>query len=597
MNIFLRKLGTAVLAFFALSAHQALLAQNSPEQELQVRLRAAADAQQTGDASAIAQANEHLIAFTLNQLAEVFMVKGTPADAVNCYRQSLEVEDTSAVRLRYAFALMSAGQSDAALQESTHIVERDPKDAFAWAIQGRVLMLKQQYQKAAEALQRSLELQPDLENEYVLATALVKMHELEKVKSVFSQMEQAGLKPARVHVMAGRAYEQANLNADAEREYKQAIAIDPTSRGHYFLGLLYLTQNGWEPTDRARQEFTAEVAQNPTDFFGNYFLGYLGSVGKDYDASDRYLEVAAAAQPNWPEPYLYLGLNAYGRGDDRKAEQFLRKAIELTGNDESRNNYQIRRAYFTLGRILIQAGNKEEGKKYTERSREIETKLVVEARPQALDAKAAEGNSQPGAMGPQASSQSPEQASATAAAQKELSTVLGTAYNDLGSSKARLHDYASALAAFSEAEHWAPETPGLLRNLGMAAFLSGNYAESSRALQGVLKKDANDHLASAMLAMSWYSLGNYDKAAQQFDQVGDENISDPRMNYARAKSLIETKNPTAAAKVLDRMISHPVPSEILVEVSELYAKMGDQTNAKKCLDLARQVDPAVQTPQ
>jgi hypothetical protein len=37
-----------------------------------------------------------------------------------------------------------------------------------------------------------------------------------------------------------------------------------------------------------------------------------------------------------------MGLNAFARHDNVKAEE-LRKAIALTGDDNARNNYQIRR--------------------------------------------------------------------------------------------------------------------------------------------------------------------------------------------------------------------------------------------------------------
>ena len=38
------------------------------------------------------------------------------------------------------------------------------------------------------------------------------------------------------------------------------------------------------------------------------------------------------------------------------SEKYLRKCIELTGKDEARGNYQVRRAYVTLGRILTASG-------------------------------------------------------------------------------------------------------------------------------------------------------------------------------------------------------------------------------------------------
>jgi tetratricopeptide (TPR) repeat protein len=136
-------------------------------------------------------------------------------------------------------------------------------------------------------------------------------------------MEKVSGGDADVHVMIGRTYEGAGMPDAAETEYKKAIAADPkSSRGHYFLGLFYLVKNGWEVTPQAKQEFLEEVKVNPSDFFGNYFLGYITSGEKKFEESDAYLKVAAAAKPDWPEPYLYLGLNANGRRDDLRAEKW-----------------------------------------------------------------------------------------------------------------------------------------------------------------------------------------------------------------------------------------------------------------------------------
>jgi tetratricopeptide (TPR) repeat protein len=586
-----RRLRVAVLGSLVSMTALAALAQTSPEQELQARAQAAAQAQAEGDPAKVTAANQKLIAFALAQMARLRSMQGKPAEAADLYRRALEFEDTPDLHYQFAFALMTANEVDAALKETALVLEQDPNNAAAWGLQGKLHMNKKEYRDAATSLAKSLELKGDLENAYVLATAFVNLHEPEKANAVFDQLQQAGMKPGQVHVMAGRVYEEAGMPDDAEREYKLAIQADPRSRGHYFLGLLYLTRNGWEPTPQARKEFAAEVLENPTDFFGNYFLGYLASVDKDYDLSDRYLKVAATAHPDWPEPYLYLGLNAYGREDNRAAENFLRKAIELTGADESRNNYQIRRAYFTLGRVLIQEGQKEEGTKYVERSKQIETKLVVNSRPQALDAKAAASQASGGAAATVGSMTSQQKAQA-AEAEKQISSILGRAYNDLGTSEARSRDLNMAVVHFREAERWAPGTPGLMRNLGMAAFLAGNYAESARALQVVTTNDVNDRLAQSMLAMSWYSLKEYEKAAGLFDRIKSESLADPRMTYAWADSLVKTKQPQSAAEVLGKLIAQPLPSEMLIRASQLYTDIGDPANAEKCLQLAHNQDPA-----
>ena len=61
------------------------------------------------------------------------------------------------------------------------------------------------------------------------------------------------------------------------------------------------------------------------------------------------------------------------------AEEMLRKAVSLTGSDEARTNYQIRRAYVDLARILIKAGRKEESNVFAAKARDLENKVMVES--------------------------------------------------------------------------------------------------------------------------------------------------------------------------------------------------------------------------
>src|SRR5262249_48586394 len=137
--------------------------------------------------------------------------------------------------------------------------------------------------KAANSLAKSLALQNDPEVAYTMATALLKSNQADKAASVFQALQAASGHRAESYILAGRTYEMAGMTSEAESEYKKAIAQDARgSRGHYFLGLLYLTKNGWDPTPQARQEFAAETELNPSDFFGNYFLGYILSLEKNY---------------------------------------------------------------------------------------------------------------------------------------------------------------------------------------------------------------------------------------------------------------------------------------------------------------------------
>ena len=440
----------------------------------------------------------------------------TTKQAIDLYKRSLEFENTPNAHIALALAYMRAHRTDDALAEITPITKSDPQNADAWNVQGKLLMDKKEYRPAAEALTHSLELQSNPMVAYALATAYLDLHENDKAAAIFKELETATGDRASVYIMTGRAYQNAGMMDDAVREFNHAAKIDAkSSRAHYFIGLVYMVQNEWVATPQARQEFVEEVKVNPTDFFGNFFLGYIENVDKNYDASDRYLKAAAADKPDWPEPYLYMGLNAYARHDDKQAEELLRKAIALTGDDKARNNYQIRRAYYVLGRICISSGRKDEGVAYTKIFSDMQDKTMADSRaktpasktqgtmgsgmagePSVPTSAVIDPGAQPGDTAPQLT---PQEKTDIKNAEQRLSLILGNAYNDLGTSEARQKQYAIALNYFQQAEKWNPAIPHLMRNIGFSAFRATDYAESARALKVAVSAGTRrqDHPAHA----------------------------------------------------------------------------------------------------
>lgn len=578
----------------------------SAMEDLPARLQAVEAAQKVGDVTKIADANRNLLAVALRAMAELKLAEGDATQAIDLYQRSLEFENTAAAHIALALAYMRAQRSDDALAEVVPITKSEPKNADAWNVQGKLLMDKKEYRQAANSLIHSLELDNNVMVAYALATAYLDLHETDKAAALFKQINTATGDRASGHIMTGRAYQNAGMMDDAVREFNRAAEIDAkSSRAHYFLGLLYMTQNEWVATPQAREQFVEEVKVNPKDFFGNFFLGYIENSDKNYDASDRYLTAAAADKPDWPEPYLYMGLNAYASQDNKLAEQLLRKAIALTGDDKARNNYQIRRAYYVLGRICIQTGRKEEGVTYTKIFSDMQDKTMADSRAQTPASKAqgnrGSGNADEPSIPTTAVIDPAAQGSATEApqltqqekadikaAEQRLALILGNGYNDLGASEARQKQYAVALSYFQQAEKWNPAIPHLMRNIGFAAFRSMQYAESARALQVAVKQEPGDKIIPPMLAMALYSSEQYDDAAKAFEQVGDVAYSDPRVACAWATSLARTNQSAKAAEILARLAQQPLSPDALLLVGQAYATMGNQAQALASFQKASQ---------
>ena len=588
-------------------------------EELQRRLQAQRDAIQSGKPAAVETSSRALVAFALRGVAQIRSLQAAWPQAIELYRQSLALEDDSATRLELAAACASAERYDEGLAEINKVLAADPKNAQAWHVKAKLLMARQDYRGSADAVAHSLELHRDANAQVLLAQDLLSLKEKDKAQAVFRQMLQDYGDRAIWHFVFGGVYKDTNCPEDAIREFRKAIALDPNlPHVHYFLGLTLLEQNNFGPTPEVIKEYEEEVRQFPDDFFGNYSLGGLESGSDQLEPSNKHLMAAAKADPNNPDPWLYLGLNAYKQKDNATAETYLRKAITLTGDDVSRNNYHIRRGYLALARILASEGKKEKAQPYFDKAKEL-SNLALHSSAEAIASDLASNqDSAPGvipsgpAPKPQLPSPGKEEVDFTAdigASQleharltpaqfaeaekrvKDLRAVLGTSYNDWGASEAKQGQYGMALTHFHDAEKWDDSTPGLMRNIGLAALKLGDANEAARAFQVAVDKDPKDESARAMLAISLYSSKRFAEAAKAFGNVGEGVYRDPRMAYAWAFSLARVNDPQKTIEVLNNLTSKPLPKEMWLAIGDLYTQVDDQEDALRSFRKVIELDP------
>ncbi len=614
---------------FAGALERPLFAQRSAEatapqqDELQARIKAAAVARD-GDPQSVAKANSLVLALAYRRLANIRVAQTAFPQAAELYRHSLLWEDSAETHVGLAICALYSNRPDESLAEASKALLLDPNSARAWNIQGKAWMKKRNYLKAAESLQNSVQIHPEFESAYALGIALLALPEAsskQKASQVFASIVESVGDSGSLRVLFGRAYRDAEMQDDAIRELRKAVALDTkTPHAHYFLGLALLWKNEWTDTPEIISEFRTELKNYPEDFLANYFLGYLLSNDRHYEEANRYLTKAAKIDPSWPEPWLFLGLNAYAQGDNALSEKHLRKCIEFTGKNESRGNYQVRRAYITLGRILTSSGRSAEAAPLLEKAREFQKLSLSEAQ-QIVAGKAAEdGTSSTAAVvallnkedyqsvsestGPvdlyaqvtaeslERSGLSEDKRKAASVEEKQLRQILGASFNDLATSEAIRADYLSALGHFQEAEKWAPATPGVLRNLGVAAFRVQNYSECVRALEQVLNANPSDNSSRAMLGSSYYALEKYADAVRTISPLGDRAVHDTALGYAWAASLARLGELIPATKTLEEYEKVELPLDNLMLVGQLWLEIGDYAHAVSTFRRVLDRDPS-----
>jgi tetratricopeptide (TPR) repeat protein len=496
-------------------------------EELQKRFAQARAAKEAGDLPAAARANEKLIALGLREMGKLRMAENAYPETAEFYRRSLELEDIPTAHADLAIAYLLADRLDVSLAEAGKALASDPLNAAIWTVQGEALIKKKEYRAAVESLQRSLALRADAEASYALANCYLRLKEKEKAAAIFQQMTAASGERSDLHVLFGIAYRDASMHDEAILEFQRALALNPKAPGvHYLLGLSYLWRNEWAPTPEARSEFHKQLELDPGNFGADYMLGYMAFSSYQLTEADRYLAAAAALNPQSPEALLYLGLNAYRRKENRRAEELLRKAIALAEREGVSGHQDIRKGYTTLGRILITSGRGPEAQAYLGKARELEqtiisddvqgsgmgagggsgvTSTTVPNLPQnepQVSLSSRDGPDVSAPLNPNILSRAKlttQEKMQVKAQEKYLRSILGASLNDLATAEAMQEQYGAALGHYQEAEHWDATVPNLMRNLGFAAYRVGNREEAIRALEKALVISPSDDAARDVL--------------------------------------------------------------------------------------------------
>ena len=350
----------------------------SPLDEFERRFAAANSAKEAGDLPAAAAASEKIVALGLREMGKLRLFEAAYPEVARFSRRSLDFEDVADAHVDLAAANLFTGRLDEALKETSQALAADPRNATAWNIQGQAQMKRKDYRAAVESFQKSLEIRPDRETSYALASCFLRLKEKEEAAAIFQQMTLESGDRSGLHLLFGDAYRNATLYGDAIREFQRALSLDPkVPNGHYFLGLTYLMRDEWVLTPEAGN-FSSNCESTLGNFFATYLLGYMAFTSNQPQEADHYLGEAARLNPSSSQAWLYLGLNAYRRKENQRAERLLRKAITLSERSGVDAHNDIRKAYTSLGRILIASGRAAEGERYFEKARAIQQNIIAD---------------------------------------------------------------------------------------------------------------------------------------------------------------------------------------------------------------------------
>ncbi len=593
----------------------------SPEDELSRHLSAAETYQLSSDFERAAVENRAIVGIALRRLGTIAVREGQFRRAIELLNDSLAATDDAGARTNLSIAHMRLLEIDQSIRQAQAALKLDQKNSRAHHVLGKLFYMKGEYRDALAELERALVLEPDLDAAYTLGMTYLRLKEVGRAKLLFEEMQSALNNSAVAHNLFGRAYYETGFVEEAEREFKQALSIDPKApRAHFYLGYVILQHGASERLPQAAAEFEQELQLHPQDFYANFFLGVLASGENDHARAARYLLEATRLKPDSGEAHLFLGQSQAELNDPAAAEKSLRRAIALT-SDVSNNSYQIKRAHFLLGRVLLKAGRRVEAEKELAVARELQGQSLESSRQQLSeilgqvvdsstnhvtspsriaatvpnhpdDEKKADeaGNSE--VLLIEESALDSQEAAKYRTMKIELSEVLAQAYHNLGVISAQQGQLAASLGEFAAAAQWKPDLAGLDRNWGIVSFRAAQYDKAIAPLSRQIKAHAEDALARRMLGVSYYLTGDFPQAVATLKSLELTLTSDPELAYAYGVSLVQMADQKTAADLFARLAAqYPKSPQARFYAAQGFVMVEDYERALQEFRGVSELDP------
>jgi tetratricopeptide (TPR) repeat protein len=564
--------------------------------------------QVSGDQEHAASEYVAFLAGALGSTAGAYARLGNADKAAGLFDEALRLAPTnSAIRVDYGGMRLRQGNLPAARSLAEQVLKDDPENVKAHALLGQVLFSQGDYKGAREHLEAATVAEPTFDIAYLLGTNYIKLNDVTRARLVFDDMLAGFGDTARLHIYFGMAYRQGELYDDAIRELKKAIAKSSTiAQAHYFLALAYLVRDGESGFAAALPELQAEVKVNPNDARTHYLLGYIAMKQRNFHEAEVELARSTSLDPQNPDPLLYLG-QLYADADrTAEAEAAMRKAIALT-KDEARNDFQISRAHYVLGRILQNQGKPEEGKKELLLSSDLRQRSLANMRRQLAAPESTkhvtdkkddfpganllqETESQVGA--PTVEQVSPEQEKKVQAYLDQLKPAIADAYNNLGVILAGRKEFGPAAEFFRKAGEWRPSLETLDRNWGMAAFYAAQYPDAVPPLTRQLQKQPGDVRVRAALGLSLFMVQNFKGTLDTLKPIQSEVDSDPGLAYAFAVSLVKTGSYDEGVRRLKSMEeANPKSADLHMMLGSAFADQHEYDTALQEYRKSLAIDP------
>jgi tetratricopeptide (TPR) repeat protein len=504
-------------------------------------------------------------------LADAYRAQGAPDDAIEIYRElensypdnaqlrvllgdllfqqnqrnAARAEFQEALRIRpdYLPAVeqlvdldLAERQYPAALQRVQQLVVRDPNLAVSQLLLGTTLAAEGETNQAESALIKAINLQPDSQAAYLLLAQLyLGVGQSQKALGQLQIALDKDPNDLAAVMLKGIIYNSRGKYADARDVYEKVLVVEPDN-GVALNNLACIYADHLNQFDKAYPlaRRASEIA--PSDPSIADTLGWILFRRGEYTPALVALHQSVSKLDSVPEVQFHFGMACYMAGNESDAVNAFRRALQLTGDFNEKDDCRQRLAVLSIDSkhagadtcawlekwtanhpddpvALARLAAIYQSKGLPDKARTAD-QAILNANPQNVFALAN--------LAQLYASTDPHKACAFAKSAYDASSGDPEIAHLYGNLAFQTGDYSWALTLLQLAAQARPQNPDVLFDLGQALYSEGKVSDAQVSVQKALQSDSNFTRANdarSFLAMIALAKNASQASAAQIDQI------------------------------------------------------------------------------
>jgi tetratricopeptide (TPR) repeat protein len=253
-------------------------------------------------------------------------------------------------------------EPDSAINFYEKFLDKDPYSVEIWNNIGFIYSFIELHEKAIEAFEISLAINPDFpRTHYMIGNSYIETEQYDKAIEAFTEYLKVEKEDSLICFQLGLSYAMKEEYAEAKNFFNKSLDEDPGfSESWYGLGIIY--QNQQKP-DKAILCFKKALKIHPANEKYWHELGNSYASKANYKYAAKSFEKALQINSSLPDIWIDYALYLYDSGKKTESAGIMEKALKVIP--------QSPELFYILAGILFDSGHNKKAEYYLEKALQI----------------------------------------------------------------------------------------------------------------------------------------------------------------------------------------------------------------------------------